>query len=51
MLERYLQKARQTKGASARRQSRIYVRGDVDHRECESQALSRFTALFIEAGT
>jgi hypothetical protein len=26
------------------------VRGDVDHRECESQALSRFTALFVEAG-
>ena len=27
------------------------VRVDVDHRECESQGLSRFTALFIEAGT
>ena len=48
--EQYQHKARQTKGASARRQGRIDVRGNVDHRECESQGLSRFTALFVEVG-
>lgn len=28
----------------------LYVRGDVDHRECDLRVLSRFTALFVEAG-
>jgi hypothetical protein len=32
-------------------QGHINDQGDVDHRGCESRGLTRFTALFIEAGT
>jgi hypothetical protein len=44
-------KLRQNKEASARGQGHAIVRGDKAHRKCESLVFSRFTALFIEAGT
>lgn len=28
----------------------LYVRGNVDHRDCDLRVLSRFTALFVEVG-